>query len=59
MMRSYFELSETVIVEIIDRKPHISLWSSNRTKNIEDLENSEADEALNIDLDLYQLEEDF
>lgn len=59
MKVSYLELNETVIVKTVDRKPLISLWRAHTTKHIRNLENGEADEALNIDLDLDQVEEDF
>lgn len=59
MKASYLELNETVIVKTVDRKSLISLWRARTTKHIRNLENGEADEALNIDLDLDQVEEDF
>lgn len=57
---SYLELSKALTITAVDHSLFVSLWDSLMTNNIPDLEeNGEAEEALNIDLDLYQLEKDF
>ena len=58
MKVSYLELSETELIEIIEKEQLAFLWRTIRTKQIENIDDCETDGTLNINLNLCQIEED-